>query len=778
MKSFLTVLLFAWTVSRLAAADFTVTNTGASGSGSLYQAITDANSTPGADRILFNIPGAGVHVIDVSQKLLPPLTDSLVIDGYSQPGARPTSILGGVSAVILIQIDGAAATTPGAGLALDRGATVPDYVITGLSITGFTAQQQGSSANFPCVTHHSYGINVQNAGSAVIAGNFIGLLPDGETPRGNDVGIGSSSVVTIGGGDPGSRNVISGNTGFGVRAFSDETGNVVNATPVVQGNYIGTDVSGRKAVPNAIGIHLAGDYPGGLTLIGGTSGGAAILISGNNFGIYLGTNRFCQNIAYYFPAKNVPIKGNVIGLQADHLSPLPNRVAIELLVGSNNIIGGPEVDAGNVIAFNGSGINVSDYTQKPGVGVGVSRPESLGNQILSNSIYANGGLGIDLASNGRTPNDAGDADTGPNMVQNFPIITTASVANGSATITGTLNSTPNSQFTLQYFSESLDLVRPVQTYLGSSTVTTDADGNAQFSKSFPVTATNIALNMTATSQDGNTSEFFRTAPRMLNLSTRVLVQSGDKAAIAGLIVNSGGGVNSSATVVVRALGPSLQGQLGGTLADPMLEVYDATGKQIAANDNWRDGTSADPIQAQGLAPASNLESAVQLGLTAGSYTVVVRDAHGGSGLGLVEVYKIENEDQGGRFANGEVLNISTRGVVGTGNDVMIAGTILQNTDGSTRIAARALGPSLASAGVKDSLLDPVLELHDTQGAIIAANDDWRDAQADALSAVGLAPPNDKESAILIRLAPNAYTAIARGKGNSTGVALVELYNLR
>ncbi|MEY2502831.1 MAG: hypothetical protein QOI07_3165 [Verrucomicrobiota bacterium] len=775
MKTVLLALCLAYAVSRLAAADFTVTNNSDTGPGSLYQAITDANNLPGADRVLFNIPGPGVHIIDVSHNSLPTLTDSLVIDGYSQPGAKPNSLVVGDNAVLLIQIDGAAATAPGAGFVLDKGTTLPDYVIRGLSITGFVAQQPATGGK-PCFARHSYGISVQSVGSALISGNFIGLLPDGETARGNDAGIGSSNLVTIGGGDPASRNIISGNAGSGVRGFSDETGNIVNANPVVQGNYIGTNASGTKAVPNAIGIHLAGDYSAALTLIGGTSGNAANLISGNNFGIYLGTNIFCQNIAIYLPAKNVPIKGNVIGLQADHLRPLPNRVAIELLVGSNNVIGGLEVGAGNVIAFNSSGVDVSDYTQRPGPGVGIVRPESVGNQILSNSIYANGGLGIDLASNGRTPNDAGDADTGPNMVQNFPIITAASVANGSATITGTLNSTANTQFTLQYFSESLDLVQPVQTYLGNSTVTTDANGNAQFSKSFPVKDTNIAFDMTATSQDGNTSEFFRNPPRSLNLSTRVLVQSGDKVAIAGLIVNSGGGITSSAFLIVRALGPSLQGQIGATLADPMLEVYDSTGKRIATNDNWREGFS-DVIQAQGLAPASELESAVQLGLAAGSYTVVVRDAQGGSGLGLVEIYKIENEDQSGRFANGEVLNISTRGLVGTGDSAMIAGTILQNTDSSTRIVARAIGPSLAAADVTDPLADPVLELRDSQGALIASNDNWRDGLPDDLSAVDMAPKNDKESAIFVRLPSGAYTATVRGKDGGTGVALVELYNL-
>jgi hypothetical protein len=135
-------LLTAFALDQLAAADFIVTNTNDSGPGSLYRAITDANNAPDADRILFNIPGAGVHIIDVSQNALPTLVESLVIDGYSQPGAKPNSLAVGDNAVILIQIDGAAASKPGAGFVLGRGANLPaDYIIRGLSITGFVAQQ-------------------------------------------------------------------------------------------------------------------------------------------------------------------------------------------------------------------------------------------------------------------------------------------------------------------------------------------------------------------------------------------------------------------------------------------------------------------------------------------------------------------------------------------------------------------------------------------------------------------------------------------------------------
>jgi hypothetical protein len=248
--------------SAAAAADFVVTNTNPGGPGSLYQAITDANTVRGADRVLFNIPGAGVHKIDLSQTPLPTLLESLVIDGYSQPGAKPNSLTVGNDAVILIQLDGTGATQI-TGLSLYRGYPASgggppfpsDYAVRGLSLTGF-----GNAV-------------AANGDSAVIAGNFIGLLPDGQTARGNSQGIGAGAGTIVGGTDPASRNVISGNTGSGWFG-----------TGVVSGNYIGTDTTGTKAIPNGIGLW----YVGSDGRFGGTEPGAGNLISGNDTAIKVG----------------------------------------------------------------------------------------------------------------------------------------------------------------------------------------------------------------------------------------------------------------------------------------------------------------------------------------------------------------------------------------------------------------------------------------------------------------------------------------------------------
>ncbi|HEV2805777.1 MAG TPA: hypothetical protein VGW57_12705 [Chthoniobacterales bacterium] len=745
-------------MSDLSAADFTVTNNNNSGPGSLYQAITDANATPGADRILFNIPGAGVQKIDVSQKLLPTLTESLLIDGYSQPGTKPNSLAAGDNAVILIQIDGGAGSAGDNNNGLVLSGASSDYLVRGLCLTGFGKRFRATGVAITADAVHS----------AVVGGNFIGVLADGETAAGNLIGVGH--VTQLGGTDPASRNVISGNTvGFAGDAAPASGANIYGA--VVQGNYIGTNASGTKAVPNQEGIGLESllvatrspcngtegtDIDLSKTVIGGTAPGAPNLISGNDTAISLGRGDLCQAkpvVAFDVRVNGLKIQGNSIGVQSDGAAALGNQTAILIAAGADNAIGGLEDRAGNIIAFNGVGIIVA------------KAKTNTHNKILSNALYANH-LSIDLGGDGATPNDPGDGDDGPNNYQNYPVIQSAQVANGSVTITGTLNSTASSQFTLQYFAESL----AKQTYLGATTVTTDANGNAQFSASFPNSDPNASFNMTATSQAGDTSEFAQNPARLKNISTRARVEGGDHAAIAGFIIASdrlGSGLGH--TVVVRALGPSLT-VLATPLPDPILEFYGPRGLQ-GTNDNWQDNPEAASIQNVGLAPKSGLESALIESVDGGSYTAIVRDTGGRTGTALVEVYDVDPAP--GR----EVLNVSTRGFIGTGDDVMIAGTILEPGAGPTRIVARAIGPSLGAAGITDPLADPMLEFRDSQGALIASNDNWRDGDAAALTALGLAPKNDNESAVFVRVPSAAYTATIRGKDGGRGVGLVELYNL-
>lgn len=256
----------------------------------------------------------------------------------------------------------------------------------------------------------------------------------------------------------------------------------------------------------------------------------------------------------------------------------------------------------------------------------------------------------------------------------------------------------------------------------------------------------------------------------LNISTRATVQSGDNVLIGGFITS---GSTAQKRVILRALGPSLaKAGVQNTLADPVLELHSADGSTIFANDNWRDSQEAE-IQATGLAPTDDRESAIVTNLySPGKYTALVKSADGSSsGVALVEVYDL-NQTAGALLAN-----LSTRGSVQTGEAVMIGGFIVGGATAGNDVVVRAIGPSLSSAGVANALADPTLQLYDKNGTVIASNDNWKDSQQAEVQATGLAPSNDLESAIRATLLPGNYTAVVAGKNGSTGVGLVEVYNL-
>jgi phospholipase/lecithinase/hemolysin len=254
----------------------------------------------------------------------------------------------------------------------------------------------------------------------------------------------------------------------------------------------------------------------------------------------------------------------------------------------------------------------------------------------------------------------------------------------------------------------------------------------------------------------------------LNLSARLPVGTGQNVLIGGLIVTGTG----SKQVIVRGIGPSLAINgvpLPNTLADPVLDLYQGD-TLIMSNDNWKD-TQQSEIEATGIPPTDDLESAIVATLAPGSYTVILRGQNDSSGTGLIEAYDLD------AAAVSSLANISTRGLVQTGDDVLIAGFIVGN-GGSDTVVVRAIGPSLAAAGVSNPLADPTLDLFDANGAIILSNDNWRDAQESLIQSTGLAPTNYAESAIIRSLAPGNYTAVVRGKDGATGVALGEVYNLQ
>ncbi len=256
--------------------------------------------------------------------------------------------------------------------------------------------------------------------------------------------------------------------------------------------------------------------------------------------------------------------------------------------------------------------------------------------------------------------------------------------------------------------------------------------------------------------------------RLINVSTRLFVSSGVNTGIGGFVV-SGSGTKRFA---IRALGPSLAAfGVTGAMNDPTLTVANSSGATVAANDDWQSGASASTLQALGLAPTSSFESALVVTLSPGSYTALVTPSAGsGSGVGLVEVYELDGA------GSATAVNVSTRGFVGTGENVLIGGFVIGGST-SRRIVIRALGPTLASAGVSGALANPSLQLNNAAGVQIAANDNWAaDPNAALLTSLGLAPGNSAEAATVVTLAPGAYTVIVRGVNSGTGVALVEVYD--
>ncbi|HKP02318.1 MAG TPA: hypothetical protein VJU77_03065 [Chthoniobacterales bacterium] len=259
--------------------------------------------------------------------------------------------------------------------------------------------------------------------------------------------------------------------------------------------------------------------------------------------------------------------------------------------------------------------------------------------------------------------------------------------------------------------------------------------------------------------------------KALNLSTRMQVQTGNNVGIGGFIITG----NAPKNVVVRGIGPSLAAfGISDSLSDPTLELRDSNGGVIKLNDDWMDNAAdAAQLTALGLAPSNSKESGIVATLQPGAaYTAVLAGKNQGVGVGLVEIYDVS---QG---SDSQLANISTRSFVLTGSNVTIAGFILGGNN-NTGIVVRGLGPSLAQFGLNPVLTDPTLELHDANGATLVSNDNWADDPTSAaqLIALGLAPQNVKEAAIVASLPPDAFTAILAGVNGGTGIGLVEIYNV-
>jgi WD40 repeat protein len=351
-----------------------------------------------------------------------------------------------------------------------------------------------------------------------------------------------------------------------------------------------------------------------------------------------------------------------------------------------------------------------------------------------------------------------------NEATSSPTPTPTATATASATATATATVTPT--------------IVPSPTPVPSSPTPTVAPGitptataTATEAPSVSSTPTPVASSTPSATSAPTSSPTASASPdaqsQPLNIATRGYVASGNNALIGGFIITG----NQTKKVVIRAIGPSLQSNLANALADPVLELHSSDGSLLSRNDNWRDDSNqAAELEAKQIAPSHELESAIVAILAPGNYTAMVYGNSGGAGVGLVEIYDVTTQK------DSRLANISTRGIVAPGQNVLIGGFILGGGSGNAKVLVRAIGPSLTAFGVDNALSDPTLELHDGNGALLASNDNWKSQQLQ-IEATHLEPTNDAEAAIVAELSPGFYTAIVAGKGAS-GIGLVEAYRLQ
>ncbi len=637
---------------------FTVTTTADSGPGTLRQAILDANGRTAVTSIIgFNFSGPAPHTI-TPQSPLPGIAASMIIDGTAAgacTGVAPTVVLNGDSAGFAAH--GLLVNSPGVAI---RGLAIGGFAESGIFLAGGGnnlvecnylgvapngtsampnedgVRISGSSSNIiggatasarnMIAGNSQYGVNVANGIANRIEGNFIGTDAAGNAALGNGRGIfvASNSNQII-------ANVVSGNAVSGVEIVGGAT------DTTVAGNLVGTDAAGATAIPNHDGISI-GNAPGNT--IGGTTEGSRNVVSGNtNVGIGIsGAN-----------ASGNTVVGNYIGTSADGLSALGNAYGVDINSAANNVVGGTTSAARNIISGNTSiglelegagssgnvvegnfiGVNASGNALGnggPGIQIidassntiggstsvsgntiafngssGVRLQQAVGtpvnNRILSNSIHANAFWGIDL---GLIPtNDAGDADTGPNNLQNYPLVASAS----ATSVSGSLSSAPNQSFTVQLFENAVcdpSLYGEGQALIDSFTVTTDGDGNVGFSRSDFALTTGRLITATATDDSGNTSAFgacTQVNPSVALTPNPFAIVTNTSAPMTVTLSHPAGVGGQSVTLVsndpVAAIEPSIVIAEGASTGTAMVTTGSAAGSAIitATAAGFQDGTA-------------------------------------------------------------------------------------------------------------------------------------------------------------------------------------------
>ena len=708
--------MYCATLVTVDAATLTVTTTADSGPGSLRQELVDAHD---GDTIQFD-PALNGQTITLTQGELG-IDQNITISG---PGATVLAVSRAPNAAFLFRI-----------FDIMSGHTA---VIEGLTISG--GQGDGAAGG------------IANAGMLTL-NNCI--VRNNVAFRGDGGGIYNVGTLTI------TNSIISDNLATIDVAFNGgSAGGILNAGTLT---IINSTISGNATDHGSPMVGIGGGIwsPSGTVEISNST------ISFNNADLYGGGITSGGSLTI----TNSTISGNFVEAE-----------------GGGIANGGPLTITNSTLSGN----------RANGVGAGIANDGSnaaleIGNTILSDSgtniVNLNGGMvtshGYNLSSDdgGGFLTATGDQINtdpmlGPLQDNGGPTFTHA-LLNGSPAINaGDPSFTPPPLYDQRgpgydrVFNGRIDIgsleVQPGPTITPTPTGTPTATATPTSTATATPTVTSTP---TGTPTPSPTPTPSSTPALALNISTRLRVETGDRVMIGGFIVTG----SAAKSVALRGIGPSLAGSgISNVLADPTLELRDGGGALLVQNDNWQDDPAqASQLIALGLAPQNPNESGIVAVLQPGTYTTIVAGKNNGTGVGLVEIYDTN------QAANSQLANISTRGFVQTGDNVMIGGFILGGSSGSTSVAARGIGPSLSQSGLSNVLADPTLELRDGNGALLISNDNWQDDPVSAaqLTAHGLAPRNTLESGIFSSLPPGAFTAILAGKDGGTGIGLVEIYNV-
>ena len=701
----------------------------------LREALARANTLNGIDHITFAAGLNGTITLTGGELFI---LDSVTISG---PGARLLTISANTQSRVLSVLGGGALNS-----------------LFGLTLTGGFVSGQPGSSNVGGGVYIETSLTMSEctlSHNAVIGGSALfGSGADGGMGRGGAIFNGGTLLLdrcTIGGADGNSNNGAfggdggahpsdgeilyhggKGGPGLGGAIYNDSNASLTINNCTIAGNSAAGGAGGDAAFGGAGGEGAGGIY--NLKTVTVTSS----TISGNaGLGGAGGDGQFGADGA----------AGKGVGGVYQKTGTSTIRDSI-IAGNTRNRSGGPDVDG----TFTSGGFNLIGISNGGSGFTGTSdQTGTLASPInpVLGPVQNNGGPTNTMALlNGSPALDKGFA-FGNSIDQRFQARPKDNPS--------TPNATGGDGSDIGAFEADTNVVGPTPTATATATPTATATATANPNPTATATATAAP---TATATASPSSSPTPSPPHLLNIATRLRVQTGDNVLIGGFIITG----TDPKQLVIRGIGPSLAQFFSDPLSDPTLELYQGD-TLLATNNDWKE--SQAEIETTGLQPSNDLESAIVRTLVPGNYTAIVRGNGNSTGIGVVEAYDLSPS------ANSKLANIATRGFVDTGDNVMIGGFI---TGGDAQVVIRAIGPSLGNFGISGALQDPTLDLVNANGDVIRSNNNWRESQPNEIAATGLQPGDDRESALIESLPAGNYTAVVRGVGNSTGIGLVEIYD--